>query len=82
MTSERLDEVRRINNMDEQQLAIYIERLRSAREVGERNAIGKPRRYIEFHTIPPVRFYFKNYKAFREIADAVIQAGWQTFDLS
>lgn len=82
MNPEGLDEMRRNNNFDEQQLADYIERRKLWPEVGERNAIGHPRPYIEFHTIPPVRFYFKDYKAFRKIADEVMKAGWQTFDLS
>ncbi|MBZ0318727.1 MAG: hypothetical protein K8L91_20095 [Anaerolineae bacterium] len=82
MSPESLDEMRRNNNFDEQQLAAYIERRKLWPQVGERNAIGQPRPYIEFHTMPPVCFYFKDYKAFRKIADEVMKAGWQTFDLS
>ena len=81
MTPENLDEIRRSNDFDEQQFAAYIERCTLSRQVGARDATGQPRPYIEFHTIPPMRFYFKDYKAFQKIADAVIKVGWQTLDL-
>lgn len=70
-----LEEMRKVNNLQEKDIPQLIERIRSWKEVGKRGG-----RFIEFHTDPPVRFTFENVDEYRDVQAAIIEAGWRTFD--
>lgn len=63
----------------------YIQRLRNAKQIGDRNILTFPWEdgpYIEFYTIPPIRFKFGSVDEWSTILNGIRRAGWRTFDHS
>jgi hypothetical protein len=60
----------------------YVERIKSDKEVAQRNILSSRFPYIEFYTQPPTRFKFASEEAYREVRQAIEEAGWRTGDLS
>src|SRR5438874_12217961 len=86
----QLEEVKKLNRMDDRQLEKYIEELREWKQVAYRGEDGFPwatqpceGSCIEFHTIPPTRFEFETEdELFYEVYVKIRRLGWQTLDLS
>lgn len=84
---ERLEHVKKINNMEDERLARFITRIKQTKDVGKRNPLTLPWAdgpYIEFFTEPPIRFRFTNNTGdgYKHILDVIYKAGWKTFDQS
>ena len=86
--TDHLEEVRNLNQMDDEQLKEYVAGVYDWKEVAYRGIDGFPWSTepclgpcLEFHTEPPDRIEFDNAAEFEKLCRAR-QAGWQTTDLS
>ena len=74
-----------LNNKTDKDWNEYVERIKRWKEIGLRNVLIPPWAdgpFIEFHTEPPLRFQFTSQEKYGEVAEAIRDTEWQTFDLS
>ncbi len=85
MNPQRLERMKEVNHLTDEEMKKIIERRKDWKEVAFRNVLDPPWAdgpYIEFHTEPPVRFKFMNKEEFWKVRSTIEQFGWKTFDLS
>jgi hypothetical protein len=84
--TKNLQRIKQINNMDDEKLAIWLKKHQDWKEVAKRDITGwldeTKLPFIEFHTIPPIRFIFATEDEFRRVIYEIESFGWCTYDLS
>ncbi len=85
---EHLQRFQQMNNMNDEELAVWLKKHEAWKEVAQRDITGWSAEidhsFIQFHTTPPVQFTFAtdNEDKYRWVMGEIWKFGWRVFDLS